>query len=277
MPGRRAAVGVLLCLLAACGGPRDVTDDAERPTAPAESEPSADVPRPGTVPPAWLGTRELPEGVTGLATPKELRHRRFTLPDTVPMLPGRGFRARVSDPAPRSVIERSTWHEACPVAADELAWLRLTFRGFDGERHTGELLVHSSAADDLVQVFRDLWRADFPMEELRITTRAELDAAPTGDGNDTGAFTCRPVTGGTTFSEHARGLAIDLNPFQNPYEKGEVVLPELARSYLDRGRVRPGMITADGPVVRAFARIGWGWGGGWRTLKDYQHFSANNR
>ncbi len=177
------------------------------------------------MPPAWLGTRILPEGATGLSTPKALRHRRFTLPDTVPMLPGRGFRAEVTDPAPADVIARSTWNENCPVAADELAWLRLVFRGFDGERHTGELLVHSSAADGLVQVFRDLWRADFPMERMSITTRAELDAAPTGDGNDTGAFTCRAVTGGSSFSEHARGLAIDINPFQNPYEKGRSCSP----------------------------------------------------
>ena len=66
-----------------------------------------------------------------------------------------------------------------------------------------------------------------------------------------------------------------MNPFQNPYLKGDLVLPELASSYLDRGRVRPGMIEPDGPVVRAFAAIGWEWGGAWRTLKDYQHFSQN--
>jgi hypothetical protein len=68
-----------------------------------------------------------------------------------------------------------------------------------------------------------------------------------------------------------------VNPFQNPYTKGEVVLPELASSYLDRGWVRPGMITPGGPVVRAFAAIGWGWGGSWSSLRDFQHFSANGR
>ena len=71
------------------------------------------------------------------------------------------------------------------------------------------------------------------------------------------------------------GLAIDVNPFQNPYTKGDLVLPELASSYLDRGRVRPGMITPDGPVVQAFSAIGWTWGGTWHSLKDLQHFSQN--
>ena len=105
--------------------------------------------------------------------------------------------------------------------------------------------------------------------------RWDPDAPPTGDGNGTGAFVCRASTGASYFSQHAYGLAIDVNTFQNPYAKGEVVLPELASSYLDRDDVRPGMVTADGPVVEAFASIGWEWGGDWRRSRDYQHFSRN--
>jgi hypothetical protein len=205
-----------------------------------------------------------------------LRRRDFTLPDTVPMLPGTGFASRVTSPAPAAVIARSTWVPGCPVAAADLSWLRLTFWGFDGARHTGELLVNSAVADDLVRAFRDLYRARAPIEEMRITTRAELDAPPTGDGNDTGAFNCRPKAGQTSgFSQHAYGLAVDVDPFQNPYTNGPLVLPELASSYVDRTDVRPGMILPDGPAVRAFARIGWTWGGTWHSLKDLQHFSLN--
>ena len=155
--------------------------------------------------------------------------------------------------------------------------MRLTFWGFDQREHTGELLVHTSAADEIVGVFRRLHTARFPIEEMRITRRDELDAPPPGDGNNTGGFVCRPTTGGSSYSQHAYGLAVDVNPFQNPYENGDVVLPELASSYLDRKRVRPGVITPDGPVVRAFAEIGWRWGGQWQSLKDYQHFSRNGR
>jgi hypothetical protein len=251
------------------------------PTAPPPSE-SPTHSEAGTVPPQWLGTRVLPTTAAGYgeisSTPKALRERRFTLPDTVPMLPGKGFASQVGSPAPADVIARSTWVPGCPVEAAELAWVRLTFWGFDDARHTGELLVNASVADDIVEAFRDLYRARFPIEEMRITTRAELDAPPTGDGNDTGAFNCRPVAGQTSgFSEHAYGLAVDVDPFQNPYVKGSLVLPELSSSYLDRGDARPGMIEPDGPVVRAFARIGWGWGGGWHTLKDLQHFSLHDR
>jgi hypothetical protein len=208
-------------------------------------------------------------------TPKELDPRRFTLPDTVPQLRGDGFRS-VVEPVPAHVLARSTWQPGCPVAAADLAYVQLAFWGFDDQRHTGELLVHRSVAEDLVSVFRRLYDARFPFEELRITTRAELDAAPTGDSNGTGVFVCRPATGSTTtFSQHAYGLAIDLDPFQNPYVKGDLVLPELASAYLDRTHVRPGMITPDGVVVQAFESIGWTWGGTWRSLKDYQHFSLN--
>ncbi|MDR7252871.1 hypothetical protein J2X46_001856 [Nocardioides sp. BE266] len=234
----------------------------------------------GSVPPRWLGTRELREDpATGYGrvrpTPPALRHRRWTLPDSVPMLPGNGYANRVVSPAPRHVVRRSSWQPGCPVAARDLAWVRLTFWGFDARRHTGELLAHRSVADDLVQVFGVLYRERFPQEHVGIVRRWDPDAPSTGDGNGTGAFVCRPSTGSSYFSQHAYGLAIDVNSFQNPYAKRAVVLPELASSYLDRGRVRAGMITPDGPVVRAFARIGWEWGGAWRQSRDYMHFSRN--
>jgi hypothetical protein len=183
----------------------------------------------------------------------------------------------VTTPAPAGVVARSTWRPGCPVAAADLSWVRLTFVGFEGGRHTGELLVNRRVADDLVAVFRRLYAARFPIEEMRITRAAELSAPPTGDGNNTGAFACRLMRGGSSYSQHAYGLALDLNPFQNPYDNGDLVLPELASSYLERGRVRPGMIEPGGPVVRAFAGIGWTWGGTWQSLKDYQHFSKNGR
>jgi hypothetical protein len=237
---------------------------------------------PGSVPPRWLGTRELPDDpVTGYGkvrpTPPALRHRRWTLPDDVRMLPGRGFAAKVVAPAPRKVIRRSTWRPGCPVAATDLAWVRLTFWGFDAQRHTGELLVHRTVADDVVGVFRALYRKRFPQERVGIVRTWDPDAPSTGDGNGTGAFVCRASTGAAYFSQHAYGLAIDVNSFQNPYAKGEVVLPELASTYLGRTRVRAGMVTAGGPVVRAFASIGWEWGGAWRHSRDYMHFSRNGR
>ena len=282
----------LSLVLTGCGNGAEPTSTAQ-PTAsiappdstsPPTAAPPSDAPAgppPGTFPPPWLGKRVLPRTADGYGeirpTPKVLRKRRFTVPDTLAMLPGSGFKSVVTDPAPDSVIARSSWSKQCPVAAKDLSWVRLTVKGFDGSRHTGELLVNGSVDQQVVQVFRALWDADFPIEKMAITTDAEGTAPPTGDGNGTGSFNCRPTVGATVFSQHAYGLAVDVNPFQNPYVKGDLVLPELASSYLDRNNVRPGMITPDGPVVRAFAAIGWTWGGTWNSLKDYQHFSQNGR
>jgi len=231
--------------------------------------------------PDWLFTRPLPVASNGFGevrpTPRGLRTRAFTLDDQVEALPGRGWNAAVVSPAPADVIARSTWEPGCPVAVHDLAWVRVRFLGFDARPHTGELLVHERVAEDVVQVFRDLWEARFPMEQVVIVANYDPDGPKTGDGNGTGGFVCRPRTGGSSYSEHAYGLAIDVNAFQNPYQSGDVVLPELASAYLDRDRVRPGMITANGPVVAAFARIGWGWGGSWSSAKDWMHFSESGR
>ncbi|WP_308209257.1 M15 family metallopeptidase [Allokutzneria sp. A3M-2-11 16] len=160
---------------------------------------------------------------------------------------------------------------------EDLRYLTLSFWGFDGRQHTGELLVNASAADAMVTVFGKLWAARFPLEEMRISSRADLDRAPTGDGNNTSAFVCRPTRGLSTWSAHAYGIALDINPFCNPYLRGDLVLPELAGAYVNRSRRSPGMIFSDDVVTRAFASVGWTWGGSWRSPKDLMHFSANGR
>lgn len=139
-------------------------------------------------------------------------------------------------------------------------------------------MVHQRVADDVVQVFARLYEAEFPIEEMRLVTATEIGAPSTGDGNNTTAFVCRPMRGrAIRWSTHAYGLAIDLNPFQNPYAHRDLVLPELAGSYLNRDWVRPGMIRPGDVVTRAFSEIGWVWGGIWKLRVDYMHFSADGR
>ena len=244
-------------------------------TAPATTTPTTVTLPPGVSPPPdWLGTRPLdPEGAP-FETPPELSDRRFISPDLLPPPPDDRFHSSIGS-IPADVQERATWSDACPVALDDLAYVTVTFRGFDGLAHTGELIVADAVASDIVSVFAALYEMDFPIEEMRVTSPADLDAEPTGDGNSTAAFVCRPVTGGANWSEHAYGLAIDVNPFHNPYVRGDLVLPELATDYVDRSRRLPGMITDE--VVDAFAAIGWEWGGHWNSLKDYQHFSLRGR
>jgi hypothetical protein len=229
--------------------------------------------------PAWLGTRVLPLGPDGengipQPTPPELQDRRLETIDLLPPPPDDRFVSTIG-PVPDDVIARSTWTEECPVTRDELSYITVSFYGFDGTFHTGETIVNASVAADIVGVFEKLHAARFPIEGMKVTTQAELDAPPTGDGNNTGSFGCRPAVGSGSWSQHAYGLAIDINPFHNPYVKDDLIIPELATSYVDRDRVLPGMILPGDVVTAAFAAIGWKWGGDWHSLKDYMHFSQN--
>lgn len=230
--------------------------------------------------PEWLGTRVLPLRDDGLGevqpTPPELEDRRLVTPDHLPPPEDDAYAATVAA-IPDDVLDRSTWHSDCPVGRAELRYLTMSFWGFDGLHHTGEMIVNADFADDVVEVFRRLHEARFPIEEMRVVAAEELDAPPTGDGNNTTGFVCRSTVSGTTWSEHAHGRAVDINPFHNPYLRGDVVVPELASAYLDRGWDRPGMIHAGDVVTRAFAEIGWAWGGDWTSAKDWMHFSASGR
>jgi hypothetical protein len=255
------------------------TPSTTSPSPTTTSTPPAALPGTGATPaPAWLGTRVLPTGPDGFGiastTPPELRDRRIITVDVLPPPADGRFHSRIV-PVPAAVAKRSSWSASCPVKLSQLRYVTVSFRGFDGRAHTGELLVNADAASAMVKVFARLFAAGFPIERMQITTKAERDAPPTGDGNNTSAFVCRTAVGDRAWSQHAYGRAVDVDPFQNPYIKGDVVLPELARAYTDRTWARPGMIYARGPVVAAFRSVGWGWGGNFKTLKDYMHFSAN--
>ena len=228
--------------------------------------------------PAWLGTRVLPRRPDGFGeiqpTPPELVDRRLDTPDHLPVPTSTAFASTIG-PVTTDVLARSTWHDGCPVGVDDLARVTVSFWGFDGDAHAGELLVHVDAVTVIVDGFRALYERGFPIEEMRIVAADELDLPPTGDGNNTSAFVCRSARGSGSWSEHAYGRAVDVNPFHNPYVKGDIVLPELASAYIDRADLRPGMLTpAD---VAAFTDDGWGWGGSWRSLRDYMHLSQNGR
>ncbi len=228
--------------------------------------------------PEWLGTRPLPlrpdEHGEVLPTPPELVDRRLATPDDLRPPAGSEYESTIR-PVPDAVLARSSWVPECPVTVEELAYVTVAHFGFDGEFHTGELLVNAAWAAEVVEVFRTLHAARFPIEQMRVIRAEEIDAPPTGDWNDTTSFVCRPAVGNASWSQHAYGLAIDINPFHNPYLKGDLVLPELASVYTDRSELRAGMISAEDIVVTAFDDMGWAWGGNWNSLKDWMHFSAS--
>ena len=169
-----------------------------------------------------------------------------------------------------------SWHSGCPVAPAQLRLVRLAYWGFDRRRHTGSLVVNAGVVDDVVRAFGRLYAARFPLRRLRPVDAYRGDDERSLAADNTAAFNCRyaVATGPRRWSAHAYGLAIDVNPLENPYLLEGKVHPRAGAAYLDRARVRPGMATADGILVRAFASVGWQWGGRWTGSPDYQHFSA---
>jgi hypothetical protein len=179
----------------------------------------------------------------------------------------------------------ATWRPGCPVPISGLRLLRFNHVGFDGQVKRGRMVVNADVAQEVLWVFRQLFEARFPMK--RVDLAREFDESrweeqPHSRRSVTASFNCRVVVTpdgpGTTFSQHAFGLAIDVNPLQNPYVRSDGwVRNRFARPYIDRSEDLPGMIHDGDVVVRSFAAIGWSWGGRWSGGKDYMHFSRAGR
>ena len=173
------------------------------------------------------------------------------------------------------------WHSGCPVALSGLRLLTVSYRGFDHKAHSGALVVNAEAGRPLKRVFRRLYRERFPIRHIGFGYMyGPRDARPS-DGDVTGSFECReavpsPCTGGLKsghWSNHAYGLAVDLNPTENPYIGCGQSRDPATKRFRDRSRHRRGMV--DNRVIAAFSSVGWGWGGAWTgTTKDYMHFSS---
>jgi hypothetical protein len=154
----------------------------------------------------------------------------------------------------------------------------MTYWGFDKRAHAGKMVVNATVTSKIIQVFGELYRARYPIRRMvLVDVYHGIDSRSTNADN-TSAFNCRFVPGTSGWSMHAYGLAIDLNPCENVYiRSGGRVDPPRCAANVDRSRQVPGLIHDGDLVTRAFAAIGWGWGGLWSGPKDYQHFSSNGK
>ena len=212
-------------------------------------------------------------------------HGVLALPAVLLALASPAFHAS-SAPVPRAVQTQlkaeGFWRSGCPVALSGLRQLTVTHWGFDGRRHTGKLIVNAAVAGRVGRVFGSLYALRFPIRHMQLEDFYGPKRGRPKDGDVTASFDCRqavpsPCTGGSgtgTWSMHAFGLAVDVNPLENPYVGCGQSRDPTARRYFDRSRHRRGMVTR--PAIGAFAAVGWGWGGSWAgSTKDYMHFSSN--
>jgi hypothetical protein len=192
------------------------------------------------------------------------------------------------EPLPRPVQAQlksgGFWKKDCPVGLSGLRLLTVSHWGFDGRAHTGQLIVNRTAARPLARVFGQLYGLHFPIHHMRLADVYGPKSGRPRDGDVSGSFECRqavpsPCAGGRgtgSWSMHAYGLAVDLNPVENPYVGCGQSRDPASKPYFDRSRHRRGMVTSR--VINAFRSIGWGWGGAWSgDTKDYMHFSSTGR
>lgn len=203
------------------------------------------------------------------------------LPDAPPASPVASpapvFASALSEITPELAIRMApSWREGCPVPLADLRYLTVSHHTFDGTVVTGELVVHADVAEGLTEVFRSLFEQGYPIRSMRLVDDFGADDDASMAADNTSAFNCRAITGGTEWSEHAYGRALDLNPVENPYVLGRHVAPPEGRAFTDRPDL-PGVIHDGDAVVAAFAAAGWQWGGHWPSPVDYQHFSVTGR
>lgn len=178
-------------------------------------------------------------------------------------------------------INGKSYRENEDIAISDLRYIKLLHYNFDHELQVGELIVNKSIATDVVNIFRELFHAEYEIQSMYLIDRywtgdeEETDTASI-DANNTSAFFYRRIAGSSKLSKHAMGLAIDINPQQNPYVSYRTGCPvcihENALSYIDRTTGAEHMILSGDVCYEIFAKYGFTWGGNWNTIKDYQHF-----
>jgi hypothetical protein len=208
--------------------------------------------------------------------------RVFALPAVLLALAPFHSSSRTLSPPVRSQLKAGGfWHKGCPVALSGLRVLTVTYRGFDGHSHAGQLIVNRAATRPLARSFRRLYEFRFPIRHMTLADFYGPRRGRPRDGDVTASFECRqavpsPCTGGRgtgSWSMHAYGLAVDVNPLENPYVGCGQSRDPATRPFFDRSRHRRGMVGSR--AVRAFTAQGWGWGGAWSgNTKDYMHFSS---
>lgn len=267
----RVHLFLLMALLATLTDSTPVTAAVAAPGALAA--PASVTVRPGDTLRSLAARAHLP--VSTLAADNGLSAEAALHPDgvlrlTPPAVPLPGFGSAAATPTPATL--GASYRPGCPVGPADLRLLSLTYYGFDLTAHTGYLVVHRDLQARAVAVFGGLYAMRFPVQHLVLAQLTPTD----NKFSSTAAFNCRTVAGSTELSQHAYGLALDINSVQNPMVDGAIVVPPTGLAFRDRSVYAPGMMHSPGAadVLRGH---GLHWGGSWSAKKDYMHWSVNGR
>ena len=173
-------------------------------------------------------------------------------------------------------IYGKSFKEDCTLPREELRYLHVLHRDLDGNIHEGEMIVNRHIAEDVLEILRQLYEADYPIERIRLVDEYDADDEASMEDNNSSAFNFRFISHTTRVSKHGLGLAVDINTLYNPYTKivhGErMIEPINGEPYLDRDADFPYKIDESDLCYKLFIEHGFEWGGAWEDRKDYQHF-----
>ena len=177
-------------------------------------------------------------------------------------------------------MQGKTYHQNAYIQRSDLRYLRLHYVDFEGEERVGEMVCNRAIADDLLDIFRQLFEARYPIERIQLPDDFDADDERQMRANNTSCFCFRVIKGSTKLSAHAQGVAVDLNPLYNPCVKTRrdgtlFIQPSTAAPYVDRSRRFAHKIDRQDLAYRLFIQHGFSWGGAWRSSKDYQHFEKD--
>lgn len=172
-----------------------------------------------------------------------------------------------------------SYKEDCPIPYDDLRYVSVLHVDFNGVTQTGELICNKAVANDMVEIFYELYQAQYQIEKIRLVDEYGADDTLSITDNNTSCFNYRPVEGTKKLSKHALGAAIDINPFYNPYvtypNGGIRISPIGSEPFANRELDFPHKIDYNDLCYQLFTAHGFTWGGDWKTLKDYQHFQKD--
>lgn len=176
----------------------------------------------------------------------------------------------------KAQINGLSYKEDCIVPYDDLRYLKVLYIDFNGDTQVGEIICNKSIAKDLIEIFQSLYEAKYQIEKIRLIDEYNADDDLSCEDNNTSCFNYRMIGGTNRLSNHAYGLAIDINPIYNPYvtypNGVERISPKKSAPYGDRSADFPHKIDYNDLCYKLFTEHGFTWGGDWKSLKDYQHF-----
>ena len=200
------------------------------------------------------------------------------------------FKEPINELLKSEMIEKNIWNKQCPVTMDRLTLLNLSYTDYDGNsNHEGKMLVFDVVADKVLHIFQELYIRRFPIYSIKLINVFDGDDNNSMAANNTSSFNCRKIANTTTWSIHSYGMAIDINPLQNPMldteylqgKKSIEVFPHEGMNYINRCNIRAGMVesiiddSTGLTVIDLFRNNGFGvWGGAWNFPVDWHHFQV---